>query len=365
MSAPPEDLYADRGPRLAVYNAAMIAIPTIGVAVRFWSRALTTHEKHRKFWWDDWAVLFALPWCVASNSLAIEMIRLGLGKHIAVVPTPNVFQALKVLFATYLVYDTGLTLAKVSALFFLARIFGLHSKNFNRLLWATHGLVWAWWVGIVFATIFMCKPIAKQWNPVLEGTCGSNNALWLGSAIPSVLIDLIILILPMPMLWRLQLRRSRKILVTTVFVCGYCVILVSIGRLVTVIKSGEALNTDLTWAGVPPLYWLGAETPITILSVSLPSVFFLFRRARQHGAASLFSSRVSGSRIPLQDGVSDRMGPSSSGSSNSLQNIYAGPDKCETDATVDVATIPDPSRTHGDTSGKAIHVSSEFAVSRV
>lgn len=191
------------------------------------------------------------------------MVRLGLGKHIAVVPMPNVLQALKVLFATYLVYDTGLTLAKMSALLFLARIFGSHSRNFNRLLWATHGLVWAWWVGIVFATIFMCKPVAKQWNPALEGTCGSNDALWLGSAIPSVIIDLVILVLPMPMLWRLQLRPSRKILVTTVFVCGYwsvlislptlsctdhalSVILVSVGRLVTVIKSGEALNTDLT-----------------------------------------------------------------------------------------------------------------------
>jgi hypothetical protein len=153
--------------------------------------------------------------------MAIKLVNLGVGRHISTLPGANVLEALKILWATYLIYDTGLTLAKVSALFFYARIFGTYSRKFKFALWITHGLVISWWIGIVLGTIIMCNPVDKNWVPTAPGYCGSTEALWLGSAIPSVLIDLIILILPLPMLWGLRLRLSRKILICGVFICGY------------------------------------------------------------------------------------------------------------------------------------------------
>ena len=128
---------------------------------------------------------------------------------------------LKMLFAQYFIYDAGVSLTTFSALLFYTRIFTSQSARFRRTIWMTHALVLLWLLGIWFATLFLCSPIQKQWNPTVDGSCGDTGGLWLGSAIPSVIIDAIILALPMPMLWRLKLKRSRKILVTGVFICGY------------------------------------------------------------------------------------------------------------------------------------------------
>lgn len=43
----------------------------------------------------------------------------------------------------------------------------------------------------------------------------------MGSAIPSVLIDIIILVLPLPKLWHLKIDLARKIGLMTVFILGY------------------------------------------------------------------------------------------------------------------------------------------------
>ncbi len=56
---------------------------------------------------------------------------------------------------------------------------------------------------------------------MIDGHCSNEDTLWLGSVIPSVIIDLIILIMPLPMIWKLQMKLTKKILIMGVFMCGY------------------------------------------------------------------------------------------------------------------------------------------------
>jgi hypothetical protein len=151
------------------------------------------------------------------------MVKLGLGRHIWAINPANIGLLLKLVYVNYYLYDAALFLAKMSALLFFSRVFPRYanSKFFNYALWATHALNVSWLIGIVFGTIFMCNPVAKGWNPMLPGKCGTNSALWIGSAVPSVFIDLIILTLPIPKIWGLQMNRKRKIGLTVVFALGY------------------------------------------------------------------------------------------------------------------------------------------------
>lgn len=151
------------------------------------------------------------------------MIHFGLGRHFGEVEPTKYLPFFTVLFAVYFTYDTALVLLKASALMFFARIFlsRQYATWFSWCLYVTHFLNIAWFLGIVFSSAFMCKPIAKSWNPTLEGKCGSTPGLWLGSAIPSVVIDLIILLLPLPMIWSLKMSTARKSGITAIFVCGY------------------------------------------------------------------------------------------------------------------------------------------------
>ncbi|KAL9640598.1 MAG: hypothetical protein Q9204_000654 [Flavoplaca sp. TL-2023a] len=222
----------DRGANLLAYAIVMITVAVIAIGLRFWSRSLASSPRGPRFWWDDWTALASLPFTITSISIVCYMISLGLGKHIDDIPLSNTTEQLKVLYACYILYDTSISLPKTSVLLFYARIFGTQAKLFKYAMYFTHFLVVGWLLSISMLGVFLCDPVEKYWNRLLPGHCHPNSALWLGSAIPSVGIDLILLLLPLPMLWRLQMSKNRRILIMSVFAFGYC--------------TAAALNEDLT-----------------------------------------------------------------------------------------------------------------------
>ncbi|KAJ2997562.1 hypothetical protein NUW58_g616 [Xylaria curta] len=309
MDQVPSDTIGDRGPAFRAFIIVFLVVMVFAISLRFCSRALSTASQNKsRFWWDDWLALAATVFVLGQLSLTLRIVDLGGGKHIWLVPLDNLAVLSKALFATYLVYDTALALAKASALMFLSRVFPRHANppRFNIAIWIIHSLNIAWYLGIVFGTFFMCDPVQKNWIPTLPGHCGTPSQLYIGSAVPSVTIDLFILILPVPIIWRLHTSRSRKTGITAVFVLGYSSVIVSIGRLATVLTAGDSLNTDFTCRfslvikhrqihtfrllnakayedeGIPSYYWITAEVPIMILSICLPAMLPLARHMNQH-----------------------------------------------------------------------------------
>ena len=49
-----------------------------------------------------------------------------------------------------------------------------------------------------------------------------KNLIWLyvGSWVPHIFLDLVLLGLPVPLLWKLQMRRKQKSILIAVFACG-------------------------------------------------------------------------------------------------------------------------------------------------
>lgn len=76
-------------------------------------------------------------------------------------------------------------------------------------------------VATIFA-IAQCSPRKKIWNPLMNtGHCIDTSAAYLSTAIFNVITDFAILILPMPILWKLQMPRKKKIQTTAVFATGF------------------------------------------------------------------------------------------------------------------------------------------------
>ena len=169
----------------------------------------------------SWSVNFVQPFSISTNAIVLYYLSIGLGEHLDTVPPQKQVQGLEALFAVYFTYDCGISLTKASALFFYSRVFTTHDPRFRWALWTTQGLVLAWLISLLIATIWLCVPVQKSWLPTISGHCQNMHTLWLGSASSSVVIDLIILFFPMPMLWSLQLKLSRKIFISGVLLCGY------------------------------------------------------------------------------------------------------------------------------------------------
>ncbi|KAI1332609.1 hypothetical protein F5Y16DRAFT_407312 [Xylariaceae sp. FL0255] len=204
---------------------AALVTPTIVVFFRVWSRALlpvspTSNIKSR-FWWDDYTVLAAAIINIVISVIGLKLVDLGLGLHIEAIPPGNIDYLLKLLWFTYVLFDWGSTLAKASAIFFYIRILGAASSRFKTSLWLLHGLNLLWLVVILIVTLLLCSPIEKNWNTTVPGRCINPTTLWLGNGASGLVIDLIILFIPLPVLWGLQMKLSRKLQTTVVFLVGY------------------------------------------------------------------------------------------------------------------------------------------------
>lgn len=155
--------------------------------------------------------------------LSIAMVHAGLGKHVWMVEEDDLALVLRIVYANYYTYDLALFLTKASALLFYSRVFPYHATEtwFKVALYVVHSLNICWLLGIIFGTIFMCDPVQQGWDPTRGGTCGDTSALWIGSAVPSVVLDLMILLLPMPMIWGLRMSKARKGGISIIFLLGY------------------------------------------------------------------------------------------------------------------------------------------------
>ena len=133
----------------------------------------------------------------------------------------DIKRLLKVLWVSYYMSDLGIALAKTSCLLFYARIFPIQSRWFRYGLWLGHTLNFLWWLTSIARCLLFCDPVDRYWDTEKPGFCRRPNALYIGNAIPSVVIDIYILLLPLPIIAGLSIKLGRKLFVLGVFVCGY------------------------------------------------------------------------------------------------------------------------------------------------
>jgi hypothetical protein len=73
------------------------------------------------------------------------------------------------------------------------------------MLWTVGGITTAWWVVSSMVPFTFCYPIQKDVNPLLPGHCDEATPWYTGAAFISAFLDLVVLLIPMPMIWRMQM----------------------------------------------------------------------------------------------------------------------------------------------------------------
>lgn len=106
-------------------------------------------------------------------------------------------------------YSIGLLTLKTSILFQYLRFF-VH-KTFRRLAWALMGLVVIGGSVLVLTSSLSCLPIAFNWDKtIVGGHCLNQPPLWYFMAGFTIVTDIAVLILPMPVLRSLHLPKRQK-----------------------------------------------------------------------------------------------------------------------------------------------------------
>jgi hypothetical protein len=124
-----------------------------------------------------------------------------------------------------------IALIKLSILIFLQRTFG-PNRTFRIAVWCLIFLVICWWIGSMLSIIFQCTPISFYWNKNQSGHCrGSGGIVTFVPAVINVIYDFIIVVMPIPIVWKLDLPRARKLGICGIFLLGGVVTVTSIIRL--------------------------------------------------------------------------------------------------------------------------------------
>jgi hypothetical protein len=116
-------------------------------------------------------------------------------------------------------YKCSINLTKASILLLYLRLFV--QKPFRLLCWTLLGFVTAYGIATTLASTFQCTPIPRAWNKALPGTCLNTTIFWYANAGFSILGDVIILVIPMPLVYSLKLRLNQKISLMFVFALGF------------------------------------------------------------------------------------------------------------------------------------------------
>lgn len=73
---------------------------------------------------------------------------------------------------------------------------------------------------LFFATVFECTPVALLWDDSLSGHCINAQVLPYISGVVSSCTDLFVLVLPMRVVWGLNLDYARRVRLVAVFGLG-------------------------------------------------------------------------------------------------------------------------------------------------
>ncbi|KAL2058653.1 hypothetical protein ABVK25_001381 [Lepraria finkii] len=281
------DLKANQGPRVISSGIALILLPTIFVLLRFVSRWIA----QAGFWWDDLLVVLSLLLSYAPNASMMQSARTnGFGKHLWALddPTHNSGQFLKILYVYIIFYYAAVVAIKLCILTFYRRIFPVTEIRF--WLYTGYGLVSCYAIATLCATTFQCQPIHGFWDKTIPSHCVSGDNILIVPGAFNAVLDAFVILLPLPLLWRLRTTHKQKGILTGIFACGGFVCIISIIRLIVL---SRLYDTDVTWNYVNAAIWSAAEPSMGVIAACIPSlrplVAFLWRGS--HKGRTLFSKK--------------------------------------------------------------------------
>ena len=209
---------------------------------------------------------------------------------------------------------------RTSILALYIRIF--RTKSFRMTCWAVIGINTAFFIATVLGATLICRPIALIWDHSIHaGWCGDQKSLDIFIGVFNLVMDVTVILLPMPVLWGLQMAVGKKLVLSGIFAVGIVYVRgypindegitdlhratilmvqsrICITTLVRIQISGEnhGSNSQQVYSLVALLTCL--EALLGVINACLPVMKPVFQKLGESKASGWVSSVMSGS-IPI------------------------------------------------------------------
>ncbi|KAH7392801.1 hypothetical protein BKA66DRAFT_456896 [Pyrenochaeta sp. MPI-SDFR-AT-0127] len=264
-----------------------IAAATISMALRLWAKRYGRNG----ITLDDYLILCATICLVGQCASGLGFgPPHGMGRHVIVVSEYDQMMVRKGDYVFSHFYDIALVTVKLGILAFYYRVF-VHPL-FRKFVLATAAFIIAWGIGITVTLFLACRPLATYWDVSVPGKCLVMVTFVYFTNISNLITDIWIFLMPVPMIWHLQLQTKKKMILSLIFCIGLATCVVSSIRLTVVLGRGSA---DFTWYYVPLGAYSVFEPLGGILCTNLPIIWHMFRKRKAMNASALKSHTNSNS----------------------------------------------------------------------
>ncbi|KAJ5250433.1 hypothetical protein N7489_000843 [Penicillium chrysogenum] len=245
-----------RASRWAAADYVMVASMIFSVIYS----ALCISRRHR--------LLFVAVWSL----LTVAESRYGLGLPLKLRPPPNYSTYTKINYAGRPFYQIGIAGFKASlCLSYLRLISGTSKRLYRVVIWVVIAASTLGHIAGALSLLFNCTPVGRasgsppdpklitirsqqvrrSWNPHVPGTCLPVGGLFYGLAIYTIITDVTIIVLPIPLLLGLNIKTAQKAGVVCLFLLGLFTTICSIMRLTQIqrVAFGDGNSTMLVLWG--------------------------------------------------------------------------------------------------------------------
>ncbi|KAF7956131.1 hypothetical protein EAE96_005051 [Botrytis aclada] len=273
MGTPHLDDLGVQGKRslVLVSTIFLLVLSIVSFVLRIFAKLYTV----ARIQYEDWFMGVALLFSLGTPICELYGLSVGLGEHQINV---SVDDKKRLSFSIWMIQRLQpfcLFCLKTSLILLYVRLFP--TTKFRKFAWAIWIYTLLWTIAALGASTFECTPVSYFWNKDQKGHCIPNalRTISFTNGLLSFLGDCVILCMPIPMIWKLQMNVRRKIALIGIFAVGVFVIITSIIRLVALF----AIDTeDLTFSQVEGGVWTYMEEAIGITCGNLALLQPLFRR---------------------------------------------------------------------------------------
>ncbi|KAI0198344.1 hypothetical protein F4808DRAFT_472820 [Astrocystis sublimbata] len=272
QSLPPD---VNKGYIVNIIAWAGAIISTTCVIMRIYSRTFII----QRVGWDDAIVVFAALLTITARALVSVIIAHGVGRHIQYVSSEDTFI---IAYYTPILCALGLPaycLPKLAIVIFISKLLG---AAVGRGIWFLYGIIAVLFVTTALSIVILfieCNPPHAILRPFAPARCIPIRVYDIVSMLTcawSAFADLVLAVYPATLLWRLQMKLSRKVPLMLIMSLGIFAMIAAVTKLS---KLHELNSPDMTYDVVWLYILFTVETDLVIIASCAPAFPKLWSRA--------------------------------------------------------------------------------------
>ncbi|ORY63854.1 uncharacterized protein BCR38DRAFT_514449 [Pseudomassariella vexata] len=283
-SLPPGVAEQNQGPAVIASISSILFVATLFVIARLYSKTRIQKQLHL----EDYLIVLSLLLGWTSTAFGIVAVHYGNGLHLASIPPEDRSPAIFWTIASFCpgIFSSGIPKLAVASL--LCRIM-CPSRPHRVLLWSLGIVSCISLVGCVVLIYARCSPVSRGWDKEVAGTCMDmrivvNYSIMAGAI--SAFVDLYLAVYPTVVLYRLQINRKKKIVLSFALGVGFVSAIMATYKTT---RLPSIMSADFTYGTSDLVICTCIEGSTVIIASCIPVLRPLLAKLVGHDAPHLVS----------------------------------------------------------------------------